>query len=325
MKRRHLLALGLAPAAADARAAVAQCVVPAKPGGGFDMTCQLVQALLGAAGVPPRIVYQPGGIGALTYSEIVRGGRPEPRELVAFSSGSLLNLAQGRFGPWRPERIRWVAAVALDHGVVAVHRDAPWQSLPALLEAVRRQPAAVAFASGGTIGSQDWMKAALLAQSVGVSHRALRVVAFEGGGDALRALAGRHVQALCGDAGELSGQLAQGAPLRLLASLSPARLAGTLSSVPTALEQGVGVVWPILRGVYASADFPAHELAAVVDSLALQLRSADSDAAVRTRGMAPLVLTGAPLQHEVDAQLVRLRLQAQRFGLIPDNIKGASP
>ncbi len=30
----------------------------------------------------PRLVYQPGGIGALTYSAVVHGGRTEPQELV---------------------------------------------------------------------------------------------------------------------------------------------------------------------------------------------------------------------------------------------------
>ncbi len=322
MRRRVLLSGGLAGGLAAAPQpwawAVTQCVVPAKAGGGFDATCQLLVELLAGSGSggPPRIVFQPGGIGALTYSEVVRGGRPHPRELVAFSTGTLLNIAQGRFGPWRPDRIRWVAALALDHGVVAVHRDAPWRTLAELLDAVRRQPSAVAFASGGTLGSQDWMKAALLARSAGVSHRALRVVAFEGGGDAVRALEGRHVQALCGDVGELSGQMARGAPLRALAVLSDARLRGSLAAVPTAAEQGVPVSWPILRGLYASADFPEAELAATVNSLAVALRLPSFDKAVLARGMTPLALTGEPLQQEVDAQLARLRAEARQMGLV---------
>jgi putative tricarboxylic transport membrane protein len=318
VRRRALLAGGLAAAPCAGAWAVTHCVVPAKAGGGFDATCQLLSGLLASHGSAsaPRIVFQPGGIGALTYSEVVRGGRPHPRELVAFSTGTLLNIAQGRFGPWRPDRIRWVAALALDHGVVAVHRDAPWRTLADFLEAVRRQPAAVAFASGGTIGSQDWMKAALLARSAGVSHRALRVVAFEGGGDAVRALEGRHVQALCGDAGELSAQLARGAPLRALAVLSDTRLRGTLAAVPTAAEQGVPVRWPILRGLYASADFPEAELAATVNSLALALRQPAFEAEVLARGMTPLSLTGEPLRQEVEAQLARLRTEAERMGLV---------
>lgn len=316
MKRRHLLGTALLTALPSARADVVQCVAPAKPGGGFDLTCQLVRDMLRSQATAPRIVYQPGGIGALTYSEVARGARTEPRELIAFSSGTLLNIAQGRFGPWRPERIRWVAAVALDHGVVAVHRDAPWRSLRELLDAVQRDRSSVAFAAGGTIGSQDWMKAALLARSAGISHKTLRVVAFEGGGDALQALSGRHVQVLCGDAAELSGQLATGAPLRLLATLSERRLAGSLGKVPTALEQGFEVRWPILRGVYASADFPAAELADMVGRIASVLRTPSQEAAARTRDLEPLSLVGPALQQQVEAELRRFRQEAEQFGVI---------
>lgn len=327
MRRRPLLALGLvpvAPAGATAPAAPAaaisppsaplQCVVPAKPGGGFDVTCQLLRELLTAPPGPPLVVYHPGGIGALAYSEVVRGLRPHARELLAFSSGTLLNLAQGRFGPWRPERIRWVAGLAMDHGVVAVHRDAPWRTLGDLLQALRANPPAVAFAAGGTIGSQDWMKAALLARAAGVSHKALRVVAFEGGGDALRALQGRHVQVLCGDAGELSALRGESG-VRLLAVLAPQRLAGALAGVPTASEQGVDVRWPILRGVYASADYPATEFALVVDQIARALRAPDHAARVRARGLQPLALTGEALAREVDAEWSRLAGLAEQFGV----------
>jgi putative tricarboxylic transport membrane protein len=325
MKRRRLLYLSwplswpvsLWPAAAAATppSGPLQCVVPAKPGGGFDVTCQLVRDLLAAPPGPPVIVYHPGGIGALTYSEVVRGQRPHARELLAFSSGTLLNLAQGRFGAWRPDRIRWVAGLAMDHGVVAVHRESPWRTLGQLLEGLRTRPSSVAFAAGGTIGSQDWMKAALLARAAGVSHKALRVVAFEGGGDALRALQGRHVQVLCGDAAELSAAPGGAEGMRLLAVLAPQRLTGTLAGVPTALEQGFDVSWPILRGVYTSVDYPAAELATVVEQIARAVRWPEHEARVRARGLQPLALTGDALTREVEAQWVRLAELAREFGV----------
>ena len=318
MKRRDLLsAIGIGATCALPRAWAAspagelQCVVPAKPGGGFDVTCQLLAALVG----PLPIVYHPGGIGALAYGEVVRGLRSHPRELLAFSSGTLLNLAQGRFGPWRADRIRWVAGIARDVGVVAVHPDAPWRSLADLLAALRARPASVAFAAGGTIGSQDWMKAALLAQAAGVSHKSLRMVAFEGGGDALGALMGRHVQVLCGDAGELAAARLTGSRVRLLAVLAPTRLDGALEGIPTALEQGVDVQWPILRGVYASADFPPADLAAVVDRIGQALRAPAHAQRTAARGLRPLALVGEALEREVGGQITRYSALAKSFGL----------
>lgn len=305
-----------------ARAALpegAHCIAPAKPGGGFDLTCELARTALQASGqttVALPTTYLPGGIGAMAFSTVVRQRPGDARAVVAFSAGSLLNLAQGRFGPFTERDVRWVAALGMDHGVIAVRRDAPWATLGDLVAALRRNPRAIVFGAGGTIGSQDWMKAALLARSAGISHRNLRIVAFEGGGDALRALSGRHVQVLCGDAAELSEQLAAGAPLRLLAALSERRLAGPLATVPTALEQGADVRWPILRGVYASADHPEVELAAVTARLAEWLGTSAHAMAVRGRGLEPAALHGRALQERIDAEMTRFRSEAERFGLL---------
>jgi putative tricarboxylic transport membrane protein len=66
-----LVAFG--PLAAAAEPARPECVAPAKPGGGFDLTCRLAQSALrdsGALKSPLRIVYMPGGIGAVAYNNI---------------------------------------------------------------------------------------------------------------------------------------------------------------------------------------------------------------------------------------------------------------
>lgn len=84
-------------------------------------------------------------------------------QLVAFSSGSLLNLAQGRFGPHTLGDVRWVATLAKDYGVVAVRHDSPYKTLPQLMAASKEAPGRMVFGAGGSIGSQDWMKAALAA------------------------------------------------------------------------------------------------------------------------------------------------------------------
>ena len=78
-----------------------QCISGAKAGGGFDLTCKLAQAGLQVENLLPEtmgISYVPGGIGAVAFNAIVTHRRAESSSLVAFSSGSLLNLAQGKFG-----------------------------------------------------------------------------------------------------------------------------------------------------------------------------------------------------------------------------------
>lgn len=69
--------------------------------------------------------------------------------------------------------------------------------------------------AGGTVGSQDWMKVALVARAAGVDPRRLRYASFEGGGQAMAALLGGHIQVFPGDASEVKGQLEAGG-MRLL-------------------------------------------------------------------------------------------------------------
>lgn len=316
---------GTAAAAAPAPArsvpvwpAEAECIAPAKAGGGFDLSCRLAQAALqrlDPARPPLRIGYLPGGIGALAYRSAVTTRAADARALVAFSSGTLLNLAQGRFGPAPPREVRWVAGLGVDHGVIAVHRDAPWRSLAALLSALKATPNAVVFGAGGTIGSQDWMKAALLARAAGIGHQAMRFVAFEGGGDALAALAGGHVQVLAGDAAELGHATDGGAPLRVLAVLAEARLPGRWAALPTAREQGIDLPWPILRGFYVGPQVGDAEHQAWVNAFAAAMAlPAFADERARA-GLQPPALTGPALEAYIARQLAHYRELLRGFGL----------
>lgn len=298
-----------APWPADTR-----CVVPAKPGGGFDLTCQLLRAAWPSHEPAPALHFWPGGIGALAFAHTADAGKSDGRSVVAFSSGTLLNLAQGRFGRHQADEVHWLAALALDHGVVAVHRDAPWPTLTALAQALRQQPAQLVFGIGGTLGSQDWLKAALLAREAGVSPKAIRVVAFEGGGDALTALVGQHVQVFTGDAAEVGQRIAQGAPLRVLAVLAPQRLPGRWRHTPTATEQGLAVTWPIVRGLYMGRDVSPAEQSAWRQRLLHLQRSPVFARELARLGLHPLPADMPPLAQWVPQQLAQDRELLHQLG-----------
>lgn len=321
MKRRALLALPLASMAPFAARSTlpdrAECIAPAKPGGGFDTTCRLAQALL--RGVRPgaelRLTFMPGGIGALAFQAITTRRQADPAALVAFSGGSLLNLAQGKFGPHGAQSVRWVAALGVDHGVLVVHRDSPLKSLGQLASALKAAPGSIAFGAGGTIGSQDWVKVALFAQAASVSYKSVRFVAFEGGGDALAALAGGHVQVVSGDASEMVQQLASGAALRVLAVLSQQRLEAPLDTLPTAREQGYEVLWPSIRGLYVGPKVSDADYREWVEAFAEALARPGFAALRREAGLAPMAATGAELDALVQRELEAYAALAERLGL----------
>lgn len=309
----------LAAGAARAEPSRPECIAPAQPGGGFDLTCRLAQTALREAKAlqkPMRIVYMPGGIGAVAYNSIIAQRPADGGAVVAFSGGSLLNLAQGKFGKYTVDDVRWLAAVGADYGVAVVRDDSPHQDLKSLMAAFRANPSGIVLGAGGSIGSQDWMKAALTAKAAGVDYKKMRFVAFEGGGEAVTALRGGHIQAYMGDAAEAATLLDGGAPIRVLAVYHSERLPGKLAQVPTAAEQGFDIEWPIIRGFYlgpkvSDADYDwwkqAFDKAMATPAFArLQAQ----------QGLFPFNTTGAELDAYVKARTKDYAELAKSFELI---------
>ena len=204
------------------------CLAPAKPGGGFDLTCRLVSNSIIEAKLinKPMIVnFMPGGVGAVAYNHVIGARSNDPEMIVAASTGTVLNIAQGKFGDHDENAVRWLAGLGTDYGAVIVKADAKWNTLQELLADLKANPKGFVLGSGGSIGSQDWFKAALIAKEAGIDPKEMKYVAFEGGGEALTALLGGHIQIYPGDIAEFSGQFDSG-KYKVLAVLSDERLPG---------------------------------------------------------------------------------------------------
>ncbi|NYT75479.1 tripartite tricarboxylate transporter substrate binding protein [Allopusillimonas ginsengisoli] len=296
-----------------------ECIAPAQPGGGFDLTCRLAQEGLEAAKQlkePMRIVYMPGGIGAVAYNHVV-GQKPDAgNTIVAFSGGSLLNLAQGKFGKYNVNDVRWLAAVGSDYGVAVVRDDSPYKTLKDLMQALKADPSKIVLGAGGTVGSQDWMKAALTARAADVDYRKMRFVAFEGGGEANTALRGGHIQAYMGDAAEAYTMLEGGSPIRVLAVFSEERLPGKMSNVATAKEQGYDIQWPIIRGFYVGPKVSDEDYNWWVDAFKNMQDNPKFTELQQKLGLFPFRMYGSELDTYVKERVKAYTELADTFGLI---------
>jgi len=296
-----------------------ECIAPAQPGGGFDLTCRV--ALNGFANTdilkePMRTIYMPGGIGAVAYNHIVAQRPADPNAIVAFSGGSLLNLAQGKFGRYNVNDVRWLAAIGSDYGVAIVRDDSPYKDLKSLMEAFKADPTKIVLGAGGSVGSQDWMKAALTAQAADVDYKKMRFVAFEGGGEALTALRGGHIQAYMGDAAEAFTMLEGGAPIRVLAVFNDERLPGVMADIPTAQEQGFDIVWPIIRGFYVGPKVSDEDYQWWVQAFDKLMETPEFAELQKQQGLFPFNKTGEELDTYVKERVEFYTELADSFGLI---------
>ncbi len=296
-----------------------ECIAPAKPGGGFDLTCRVISNGFADAGLletPMAVTFMPGGVGAVAYNHINASRPGDGNALVAFSSGSLLNIAQGKFGKDLDEtKARWVGAAGVDYGAIMVRADAPWNTLAELVADIKQDPAKFVVGAGGGVGSQDWMKAAILMKSSAVDPKSMRYVAYEGGGEALAALMGGHIQVYPGDVGEMKGQLEAG-KVKVLAVMSPQRLEGEFAEIPTAQEQGIDAEWTILRGYYLGPQVSDE----AYDYWAQQFGKAyTSDAFMQTvadKGLMPFKMQGPEFDRYVKERVGYMRELARDAGLI---------
>lgn len=300
-----------------------ECIAPAKPGGGFDLTCKLAQSGLKDTGLldkPMRVTYMPGGVGAVAYNKIVANDRANGDAIVAFSTGSILNLSQGKFGQFTEKDVKWLAAVGTDYGAVAVNADSPYKNLADLVAALKADPKKVSFGAGGSVGGQDWLQTALLAKAAGVNPNDMSYVAMEGGGEAVTGVLGNHIQVVSSGIAEIMPHVTAG-KLRVLAVFAPNRLEGSMKDLPTAKEQGFDIEWPVIRGYYMGPDVSAESYQWWKDNFDKMLAD-PKFAELRTqRELLPFSMTGDELTDYIYKETEKLRALSVEFGLV----EGAAP
>lgn len=314
------LILGLTTAIGLALPAMAEitkpeCVAPAQPGGGFDLTCRVAQiGMAKAFDRPMEVTFMPGGIGAVAFNAFNTVRTDDPNGIVAFSTGSLLNLVVGKYGEYSVDNARWVGAAGVDYGAVIVKADSPYQTLADLVAAFQKDPGSIVLGAGGSVGSQDWMKAALVAKAGGADPKAMRYVAFDGGGEALAGLLGGAIQVYTGDMAEMASHM--DGSLRILGTMAPERLPAPFAEIPTAKEQGYEIVWPIMRGYYVGKDVSDEDYAKWSEIFAAAHKDPEFLKVQAEKGLFPLPLSGKEFDAEVRKQAEQLRAIAVEAGII---------
>ncbi|HPE62285.1 MAG TPA: tripartite tricarboxylate transporter substrate-binding protein [Thiolinea sp.] len=297
-----------------------ECIAPAKPGGGFDLTCRIIQTSMTEAGVmesPMAVTFMPGGIGAVAFNLFNTTRTDDPNAVVAFSTGSLLNIATGKYGEWSENDARFLATAGTDYGAVIVKADSPFQSLKDVVEALQSKPGEVVVGAGGSVGSQDWMKAALLMKAAGLDPQKMRYVAFDGGGESIAALLGDNIQVYTGDVAEMAAHLDAG-DMRILAVMAGERLPEPFDKVPTAREQGYDVEWPIMRGYYMGKNVSDEAYNAWVELFTKTYESEAFTKIQKEKGLFPLDMAGEEMDKDIKERVARLRTIAKEMGLISE-------
>jgi putative tricarboxylic transport membrane protein len=202
---------------------------------------------------PLVVENKPGGSGSIGWSYVA--GKIGDSYIISTVSSSFWTTPLAGNSPVSYKDFTPVAALAMDPFLLMVKEDSPYKTLEDLIEAAKEKPEGLAVA--GTSGlSDDRVCTGLLEKQAGVKFN---FVPFEGGGDAMTALLGGHVQLCWASPGEALNQL-EAKKARPLAVTTEERLE-KLPDVPTFKELGYDqVVFYQFRGIVAPKNIPEDAL-----------------------------------------------------------------
>jgi tripartite-type tricarboxylate transporter receptor subunit TctC len=183
--------------------------------------------------------------------------------LLALSSISIIPEVDRLFArppAYTRDQLAPIALLSADPTVLVVKASSPWKSMADLVADAKRRPGAITFSSSGVYGTLH-MAMELLSHAAGIK---LRHVPYAGGGPAVTALLGGHVDALASGPSVVIPHLKAGT-LRALAGWGDKRLAA-LPDVPTLKELGYEAEFYIWAGLFAPKGTPAPVMHALRDA-----------------------------------------------------------
>lgn len=232
-------------------------VVHTSPGAGADLFARHIAEIIKQERllpVPVEVINKSGGGGALAINFLAER-KGDPTHIMAVTNVFLTTPLRQRGLPTYRD-FQPVAVMAHDTNAIQVLASSSHKTVKDLVEAARAQPKKISHAFGA-FGGTDHIIGYQLAKATGVQFS---YVAFKGGGDAVTALLGGHVDFVTGGPGETRAHL-QAGKLRAIAVVGDKRLP-TLPEVPTLKEAGInlGGTYAVFRGFVAPAEIPREAI-----------------------------------------------------------------
>ncbi len=292
-------------------------IAPFPPGGIADLTGRpLAAAMEKVLKNPVALVNRQGAAGAVGMQSVAVSKPDGYTLLVALSSISIIPEADKLFGrapAYTVDQFAPIALLSADPTVLVVRTESPWKTAQEFIEDAKKRPGQISFSSSGVYGTLH-MAMELLAQAAGIK---LRHVPYAGGGPAVTALLGGHVDALASGPAAVIPQIKAG-KLRPLAGWGAERVAA-LPDVPTFKELGYPTAeFYIWAGVFAPKATPAPVLAKLRETVRQAVAEPEFKDAMAKQETPIAFKQGDEFQKFFDADARRLAEGVRRVGKIEE-------
>jgi len=307
-----LAAAGSLPLTAHAATNV-KMMIPANPGGGWDLTGRALGKALQDAKVADTVTYdnKGGAAGALGLAQFVNGSKNDPNALMVMGAVMLGGIISGK-PPVSLDKATPIARITSEYNVFVLPTNSPFKTMKDVIEQLKKDPGSVKW-GGGSRGSTEHVAAAMIAQKAGVDPSKINYVAFRGGGEATAAILGGNVTIGGSGYSEFSEYITVG-KMRPVAVTSDKRLANV--DAPTLKELGLDVVIGNWRGVYGAPGINEQQRKALTDNLLKALQSPAWQEALKKNDWTPAVLSGPAFDKFVDDEFASLRAIMAKSGMV---------
>ncbi|MDO8903836.1 tripartite tricarboxylate transporter substrate binding protein [Hydrogenophaga sp.] len=287
-------------------------LIPANPGGGWDLTGRALGEALVRSGQAASVSYENrgGAAGAIGLAQFANAYGGDPHAMMVMGSVMLGGIITGK-PPVGLSKIRPIARLTNEYNVFVLPPRSPFESMRDVLRQFRNDPRSIKW-GGGSRGSTEHVAVHMLARSMDIDARRINYVPFRGGGEAAAALMAGYLTVGGSGLSEFLPHISS-ERMRVVAVTSPERLPGL--TAPTLRELGQEVVIGNWRGVCAPIGLAAEQRQALIERVRLALVSPSWNASLAQHRWMSEPLLGEPFEAFVAAEFESMRTVLVKAGL----------
>jgi len=237
-----------------------ELVVGSAPGGSPDIMARVVQTIFQNSGLVPNsaVVNKPGAANTIGWA-YMNQHTGDAHYIATISPALIGNRLMGT-SPLNYTHFTPLNIIAREFVVITVRGDSPIKTLADLTAQMKKDSQSLSWAFATARGNHNHIVMSMYLKSIGIDPSKVKTVIYPGGGPALTAMLGGHVDVYVASPRSMYHLHKEGRA-RILGISAEKRQPGPLAEFPTLKEQGSDSVFYTWRGFMGVKNLKPAEIA----------------------------------------------------------------